>query len=234
MPTLCSFALALSILHSRSITYIYIHSTSDTAIICTWLFFFFLIPLEPCAFYFARNLLLCDSEWRFALDSDTIDETVSFCSSTRYQEKFKLFQLENYFFQVTANFLMKYAFYGLKKSSFDFFIFWYGKKHNIFIPKCVYVYYSTREKTTTVYYPDYRQNDHLICFYFPTFGWLRCVQTVKWDWEFIYGCFFPPGLSMCAVIQRLFKIRSNDEFELSSMNKSIRNLLPPTFVVKIK
>lgn len=196
---------------------------------CTWLFFFFLIPLEPCAFYFARDLLLCDSEWRFALESDTIDGTVSFCSSTRYQEKFKLCISSN------SKFSYDICILWWKKIVWNHLI-WFlyilipGKKHyTYFYTEMCVCYYSTKEniiqrkeKTTTVYYPDYRQNDQLICFYFQTFGRLRCVQTVKWDWEFIHGCFFPRVFSMCAVNQRLFKIRSNDEFELSSMNKSIQ------------
>lgn len=112
---------------------------------CTWLFFFFLIPLEPCAFYFARDLLLCDSEWRFALESDTIDGTVSFCSSTRYQEKFKLCISSNSKFSYEICILW-WKKIRLKSShflinSFDFFIFWYREKNSIhiFIPKCVYV-----------------------------------------------------------------------------------------------
>lgn len=229
MPTLCSFALALSILHSRSITYIHTHSTSDTAIIVHDSFFFFLIPLEPCAFYFARDLLLCDSEWRFALESDTIDGTVSFCSSTRYQEKFKLCISSNSKFSYEICILW-WKKNRLKSTHLISAYFDTGKKTlYIFLYRNVCMllskerkYYSTKEKTTTDYYPDYRQNDQLICFYFQTFGRLRCVQTVKWDWEFIHGCFFPRVFSMCAVNQRLFKIRSNDEFELSSMNKSIQ------------
>lgn len=122
---------------------------------CTWLFFFFLIPLEPCAFYFARDLLLCDSEWRFALESDTIDGTVSFCSSTRYQEKFKLCISSNSKFSYEICIL-----WWKKKSSeiisFPYKLIWFLY---ILIPgKKQYTYFYT--EMCVCYYPTKGKNHH--------------------------------------------------------------------------
>lgn len=225
----CAHSLSLYLFSIRAQSHTYTLILLLTLLLLYMTLFFFLIPLEPCAFYFARDLLLCDSEWRFALESDTIDGTVSFCSSTRYQEKFKLCISSNSKFSYEICILW-WKKNRLKSTHLISLYFDTGKKTlYIFLYRNVCMllskerkYYPTKEETTTVYYPDYRQNDQLICFYFQTFGRLRCVQTVKWDWEFIHGCFFTRVFSMCAVNQRLFKIRSNDEFELSSMNKSIQ------------